>query len=163
MPNAAPPRHWLMKSEPSVFSFDDLWKAPKRTTHWAGVRNYQARNFMREMRRGDLVLFYHSGVEPAGIAGTAEVVRTAYPDASALDARDHGYDPKSTAENPIWEMVDVRAKERFSHFVTRDDLKAEPGLQAMRVMQRGQRLSVMPVEPAEWELVCRLGAGDATR
>jgi predicted RNA-binding protein with PUA-like domain len=152
------PRYWLMKSEPESFSFDDLWRAPKRTTCWDGVRNHQARNFMRdEMRVGDGVLFYHSSADPAGVAGIAEVSRGAYPDPTAFDASDAHYDPKSRADAPTWLMVDVRAVKRFPHFVTLDDLRAEPGLADMQALRRGNRLSITPVTPAEWALVCRLG------
>ena len=154
------PRYWLMKSEPDVYGFDDLLKAPDRTTHWDGVRNYQARNFMRDdMKVGDLVLFYHSSAEPAGIAGTAEVVREAYPDHTALDPTDPHFDPKSDRDEPTWVMVDVRAKERFPHFVTLADLRAARGLDKMQALQRGNRLSITPVTEAEWEIVTRLGKG----
>jgi predicted RNA-binding protein with PUA-like domain len=156
---AAAPRHWLMKSEPAVFGFDHLWDAPKRTTAWSGVRNYLARNYMREMRTGDLVLFYHSSAKPTGVAGIAEIARTAYPDATAFDAKDDAYDPKSTREAPVWDVVDVRAKERFAHFVTLDALRAEPALADMVVLRRGNRLSVSPVTPEEFAHVERIGRG----
>ena len=155
---AAPPRHWLLKSEPDVFGFDDLLAAPDRTTCWNGVRNYQARNYLRdEMRVGDLVLFYHSNAEPAGVAGTAEVVRAAYPDPTAFDPSDEGYDARSRPEAPTWLMVDVRAVERFATFVSLEMLRAEPALADMVVLRRGNRLSVTPVTPGEWAAVCALG------
>ena len=151
-------RHWLVKSEPDVFSFDDLMAAPGRTTCWDGVRNYQARNFMRDdMKVGDRVLFYHSGAEPPGVAGVAEVARAAYPDHSALDPADPHYDPKSRADAPTWMMVDVRAVERFPRLVTLAELRATPGLEGMVLLQRGSRLSVQPVRPEEFEIVRRMG------
>jgi predicted RNA-binding protein with PUA-like domain len=147
-----------MKSEPDVFGFDDLWRAPKRTTHWDGVRNFQARNFMRDdMRVGDGVLFYHSSADPMGIAGVAEVTRAAYPDHTAFDPDDPHYDPKSKPDAPTWLMVDVKAVQRFPHFVTLDELKATPGLADMQALRRGNRLSITPVTPEEWAIVRRLG------
>ena len=150
-------RHWLLKSEPESFSFDDLMAGPGRTTCWDGVRNYQARNFMRdEMRVGDLVLFYHSSVEPSGVAGVAEVVRDAYPDHTAFDRADPHFDPKSRPEAPAWMMVDVRATERFPRLVTLAELRATPGLEGMALLRRGNRLSVQPVSAAEFALVREL-------
>ena len=133
-------QYWLVKSEPDVFSFDDLLAAPDRTTNWDGVRNYQARNFMRSMQVGDGVLFYHSNAEPAGVAGLAEVVRAGYPEPEAP-----------------WTQVDVRAVERFPAVVTLEQLRAEPALAGMVVLRRGNRLSVTPVTEAEWRAVCRVG------
>jgi len=151
-------RYWLLKSEPDSFSFDDLMAAPGRTTCWDGVRNYQARNFMRDqMRVGDLALFYHSSVEPAGVAGIAEVVRAAYPDHTAFDPSDPHYDPKSDARAPTWMMVDVRAVSRFPRLVTLAELRATPGLERMALLQKGSRLSVQPVSAAEWDVVVKLG------
>ena len=150
--------YWLMKSEPDEFSIDDLVKAPKQSTSWFGVRNYQARNFMRDhMKVGDLVLYYHSNAESMGIAGVAEVVREAYPDHTALDPADPHYDEKSDPAAPTWMMVDLRAVERLPHFVTLDDLRTAPGLADMFVLQRGNRLSVTPVSAEEFEIVLRLG------
>jgi len=154
---AVPVRHWLMKSEADCFSFDDLLAAPDRTTFWDGVRNYQARNFMREMRPGDLVLFYHSSSEPAGVAGIAEVVRPAYPDHTAFDEAHEHYDPKSRADSPLWDMVDVRAVEKLPAFVSLDVLRREPAVGEMLVLRRGNRLSVTPVTPEEFDAVRRLG------
>jgi len=152
------PRYWLLKSEPETFGFDHLLAAPDRTTCWDGIRNYQARNFMRdEMRVGDLALFYHSNAEPAGVAGVVEVVREAYPDHTALDAADPHFDPKSRRDEPTWLMVDVRAVARFPTFVTLDALRAATALADMVILRRGNRLSVTPVTPAEWRAVCALG------
>jgi len=151
-------RYWLLKSEPNSFSFDDLWAAPKRTTHWDGVRNFQARNFMRDdMAVGDGVLFYHSSAEPVGVAGVAEVSRAAYPDLTAFDASDPHYDPKSRRDAPTWVVVDVRAVKKLPHFVTLDELRATPGLEELQVLRRGNRLSITPVTAAEWEIIRRLG------
>jgi predicted RNA-binding protein with PUA-like domain len=147
-----------MKSEPDVFSFDDLWRAPKRTTGWDGVRNYQARNFMRDdMRVGDGVLFYHSNGEPPAVAGIAEVARAAYPDPTALEPDHPHFDPKSRADAPTWLQVDVRAVERLVHPVTLPEMRAMPALAAMELLRKGSRLSVQPVRPAEWEAVCAAG------
>jgi predicted RNA-binding protein with PUA-like domain len=151
------PRYWLMKSEPDAFGFDDLWRAPRRTTHWDGVRNFQARNFMRDdMRVGDGVLFYHSSADPVGIAGVAEVVREAYPDHTAFDPKDPHYDPKSTKDAPTWMMVDIRAVQRFERLVTLDDLRADPVASGLQALRRGNRLSITPVTDEEWVAVRRL-------
>lgn len=149
-------KYWLLKSEPESFSIDDLARAPKKTTSWDGVRNYQARNFMRAMELGDPVFFYHSNADPPRIVGIAEVVRKAYPDHTALDPEDHHFDPKATAANPIWEMVDIRLARRFDVPVTLDDLRAVAGLEKMEVLRKGSRLSVQPVTAAEWKIVLRL-------
>jgi predicted RNA-binding protein with PUA-like domain len=152
------PRHWLLKSEADCFGIDDLLAAPDRTTYWDGIRNYQARNFLRdEMRVGDLAFFYHSNADPAGVAGIVEVVRAAYPDHTAFDADHEHYDPKSRPEAPTWLMVDVRAVERFPTFVSLDAMRAAPGLAEMVVLRRGNRLSVTPVTADEWAVVCALG------
>lgn len=154
-----PRRYWLLKSEPSAFSWDDLWAAPKRTTHWDGVRNYQARNFMRDdMRVGDLAFFYHSSADPTAIMGICEIVRAGYPDDTALDRHGAHFDPKSTPEKPIWYMVDVRAVQAFAHPVTLERLRAEHSLAKMMLLQRGSRLSVQPVAPREWEIVTHIAA-----
>lgn len=154
------PRRWLIKSEPRVFSFDDLLAAPGHTTGWDGVRNYQARNYMRDgMRVGDLVLFHHSNSDPAGIAGVAEVVRAAYPDPTAFDPTHPHHDPASRPEAPTWLMVDVRAIERFPTLVTLGRLRATPELVGMELLRRGSRLSVHSVRPEEFEIVCAIGRG----
>jgi len=154
-------RYWLVKSEPDTFSFDDLLARPDRTTHWDGVRNYQARNFMRdEMKKGDLVFFYHSSADPTAIVGTAEVARDGYPDHSAFDPKDSHYDPKSKKDEPTWFMVDLRARDRFREPVTLTDLRGVKGLEKMVLLQKGSRLSVQPVTSGEWEIICRLGDFD---
>ncbi|HEV2643338.1 MAG TPA: EVE domain-containing protein [Candidatus Elarobacter sp.] len=151
-------RYWLLKSEPDCFSYDDLLASPRRTTHWSGVRNYQARNFMRdEMKRGDGVLFYHSSADPAGIVGTAEIVKAGYRDFTALDPADEHFDPKSSDENPIWYMVDIRAGERFRELLPLPDLRHVRALEKMELLRKGSRLSVQPVRPAEWAAILELG------
>jgi predicted RNA-binding protein with PUA-like domain len=153
-------RYWLVKSEPDAFSFDDLMASPDRTTCWDGVRNYQARNTMRDdMKRGDLVLFYHSSTEPAAIVGVAEVVREAYPDHTAFDAKDPHFDPKSRRDEPTWMMVDLRAVEALAKPLTLAELRGAPGLEKMTLLQKGSRLSVQPVTAGEWEIVHRMGMG----
>ena len=154
-----PARHWLLKSEPTAFSWDDLWAAPKRTTSWDGVRNYQARNLLRdEMRVGDLAFFYHSSADPTAIMGVCEIVRAGYPDDTAFDARSGHFDPKSDRANPTWYMVDIRAVKPFKHPVTLARLREERGLANMVLLQRGSRLSVQPVTEREWEIVNRIAA-----
>lgn len=149
-------RHWLMKSEPSCYSIDDLRR--DKHTGWSGVRNHQVRNFMRDdMAVGDLVLFHHSSAEPPGIAGIAKIVGAATPDPTAWDRHDDHFDPKSSPEKPTWLMVEVGFVAKFKRFVTLDALRAEPRLADMLVLRRGQRLSIMPVERAHFELVCALG------
>jgi len=152
-------QYWLVKSEPDCFSFDDLLRSAGKTTCWDGVRNYQARNFMRDgMKRGDLVFFYHSGAEPPSIVGVAEVVREAYPDHTAFDPQQEHYDPKSREDSPTWIMVDIRAVERLSRPLSLADLRGVPGLERMALLQKGSRLSVQPVSAAEWEIVYELGS-----
>jgi predicted RNA-binding protein with PUA-like domain len=152
-------RHWLVKSEPDVFSFDDLVARPDRTTCWDGVRNYQARNSMRDdMKKGDLVFFYHSSTEPMAIVGVAEVVREGYPDHTALDPRDPHFDPKSKPDAPTWIMVDIRAVEKLARPVSLAELKGVKGLEKMVLLQKGSRLSVQPVTKGEWEIITRMAA-----
>lgn len=149
--------HWLVKSEPDVFSFADLLKAPKKTTCWDGVRNYQARNTLRDqMKQGDRVFYYHSNAEPSGIAGICEVVREGYPDHTAFDPKDPHFDPKSRRDEPTWYMVDVRAVAAFPRLLTLAELKGVKGLEKMALVQKGSRLSVQPVTRKEWEIVCRI-------
>ena len=148
---------WLVKSEPDVFSFDDLLASPDRTTCWDGVRNYQARNSMRDgMRIGDQVFFYHSNAEPTAIVGVCEVVREAYPDHTALDPADPHFDPKSKADAPTWLMVDLRAVAPLARPLSLAELKGVKGLEKMALLQKGSRLSVQPVSPSEWKAVMAL-------
>jgi predicted RNA-binding protein with PUA-like domain len=151
-------QYWLMKTEPNVFSFEDLKNCKNQTEPWDGIRNYQARNFMRDkMKEGDLVLFYHSRCDPPGIVGIAEIVSNPYPDHTAWNPKSNYYDPKSSPENPRWVMVDVRYKTDFKNPVTLSDLKADKRLENMKVVQRGQRLSIQPVEKAHFNIVCEMG------
>ena len=147
-------RYWLVKSEPTCFSIQDLAKSPKQTTCWSGVRNFQARNSMRDqMKLGDRVLFYHSSVDPPAVVGTAVVAREGYPDHTAWDPRDEHYDPKSTGDNPIWQMVDVRLEEIFPEPISLDVLKSMPALTGMELLRRGSRLSVQPVSKEHFEAI----------
>lgn len=151
-------RYWLLKSEPDVFSFADLMASKGRRTMWDGVRNYQARNFMRdEMAVGDGVLFYHSNAKPPGVAGLAEIASEAYPDPTQFDPKDSHHDPKSDPEDPRWLLVDVVGVEELPEFVPLEALKADPALDEMVVTQRGSRLSVQPVTRSEWLRVRKLG------
>jgi len=150
-------RYWLVKSEPDSFSFDDLLASPNRTTSWDGVRNFQARNSMRDdMKLGDLVFFYHSSTDPAAIVGIAEVVREGYPDPTAFDRKDSHFDPKSKPDSPTWMMVDLRAREALPKPITLAELREVKGLEKMVLLQKGSRLSVQPVTPKEWEIICKL-------
>jgi predicted RNA-binding protein with PUA-like domain len=149
-----------MKTEPEVFSFDDLLKAPKKTTSWEGVRNYQARNMMRDdFKVGDMVLVYHSNANPPGVAGIAKVVREAYPDPAALDPGSEYFDEKSKADGASrWVMVDIQAVAPARQVVSLDQLRTTKGLEEMLVLKRGQRLSIQPVTPGEWAIITRLCA-----
>ena len=146
--------YWLMKSEPDVFSIDDL--AAKKTGGWDGVRNYEARNFMKVMKTGDKVLFYHSNAVPPGVAGTAEVCREAYPDPTQFDPKDGHYDPKAAPDKPIWFQVDLRFVAKFARFVPLDELRGTPELADMKLFKRS-RLSVIPVTPAQWKIITARG------
>jgi predicted RNA-binding protein with PUA-like domain len=149
-------QYWLLKSEPETFSFDDLWNMPNRTTHWDGVRNFQARNFMRdEMKKGDLAFFYHSGAEP-GIVGIVEIVREGYPDHTAVDPNDPHYDPGSKAGESSWSMVDVHAIERLPRPIALSEMRTKPELEGMGLLKKGNRLSVQKVGAAEWNAVLEL-------
>jgi predicted RNA-binding protein with PUA-like domain len=151
-------RYWLVKSEPSTFSFQDLLDSPKKRTRWEGIRNYTARNFMRDgMAVGDGVLFYHSSAEPTGVAGTARVCAAAVADPTQFDKRSPGFDPKSKREAPAWVAVELEGVRALKQFVTLERLKAEPALAEMLVVQRGQRLSIQPVTEREWRTVLALG------
>ncbi len=149
-------QYWLLKSEPESFSFDDLWNLPGRTTAWDGVRNYQARNYMRdEMKKGDLAFFYHSGAEP-GIVGVVEVVREGYPDSTAVDPKDPHYDPRTKNGESSWSLVDVHAIERLPRPVSLAEMRLKPELEGMALLQKGNRLSVQKVGAAEWNAVLAL-------
>jgi predicted RNA-binding protein with PUA-like domain len=157
-------RCWLVKSEPSSFSFDDLLAAPHQTTPWDGIRNYQARNFMRdEMRPGDPVLFYHSQTAPPGVVGLAEVASEPYPDPTQFDPDSPYFDAASTREAPRWHLVDVRAVRALPRMVTLEAIKDHPLLRGMEVARRGSRLSVMPVDPEHLDALLALaGAPTST-
>ncbi len=149
-------RFWLMKSEPEVFSIDDLKR--DKTTLWDGVRNYQARNFMmNDMKVGDEVLFYHSNAEPPGIAGLATVHKPAVPDPSQLDVQSDYYDEKATPEKPRWFCVEVKYKKHFKNYVSIDEIRKTKGLEKMLLLQRGQRLSIQPVTEKEFRKICEMG------
>jgi len=149
--------YWLLKTEPGTFSWEDLWNSPDRSTRWEGVRNYQARNFLRDaMKVGDGVLLDHSVVVPQVIAGIAEVVREGYPDHVAWDPDSRDFDPKSTPGDPRWFMADIRAVRPFEPPITREELKGVPELRDMMLLRRGSRLSVQPVSPGEWETILAL-------
>ncbi len=146
-------RYWLMKSEPADCSIDDVLAMPGQSVAWYGVRNYQARNFMRDqMKVGDKVFFYHSNCAAPGIAGCAEVSRLAYPDQTQFDAQSKYFDPKATPENPRWMNVDVRITQK-TRLVSLAELRAQPELERMRILQRGNRLSITPLDPAEWQFI----------
>ncbi|HVO89262.1 MAG TPA: EVE domain-containing protein [Casimicrobiaceae bacterium] len=149
--------YWLMKSEPDEFSIDDLVAAKNQTTPWFGVRNYQARNFMRAMKLGDRALFYHSSCPEPGIAGIVEVSRLAYPDATQFDPKSEYYDAKSTREAPRWDNVEVKLI-RKTRLIPIAELRETRGLQDMVTLRRGNRLSITPVTPAEWRIIERLAA-----
>ena len=149
--------YWLMKTEPDVFSIDDLKQCPQQTGPWDGVRNYQARNMLRdEMKKGDLAFFYHSNATPPGIVGIVEVTREAYPDHTQFDPNSKYYDPKASKDNPRWFMVDVTFKTKFSRMLTLDELKQIPALSDMALVRKGNRLSIMPVSAAEWETILEM-------
>ena len=146
-------RYWLMKSEPSDVSVDDLAALPGQTIDWYGVRNYQARNFMRDqMKTGDGVLFYHSNCKQPGIAGIARVASTAYPDAKQFDRSSKYFDPKATQETPRWFNVDVQLVKKIE-LIPLAELRNHPELERMRILQRGNRLSITPLDPAEWKFI----------
>lgn len=149
-------KYWLMKSEPSCFSIDDLKNRPQQTEHWDGVRNYQARNFMRDdMNPGDQVFFYHSNCKPPGIVGVAEVASQAYPDHTAFDPSSEHPDSNSTPDNPRWFMVDVKFVEKFDAMISLDELKNHPELDGMPLLKKGNRLSIIPVSQKEWDFIMK--------
>ena len=146
-----------MKSEPDVFSIDDLMKRPNKTELWDGVRNYQARNMLsNEMKKGDLAFFYYSSCEVPGIAGIMEIAKGGYPDPTAFDRNHKHYDPKSDPDNPTWYLVDVKFKRKLKHIITLNELRTHKQLQNMKLLQRGNRLSVMPVTKKEWDYILQL-------
>ncbi|MHB8454072.1 MAG: EVE domain-containing protein [Acidiferrobacterales bacterium] len=149
--------YWLFKSEPASFSIADLAARRNQTEHWDGVRNFQARNFMRDqMKAGDLAFFYHSSCAEPAIVGIIRIVRAGYPDFTALDPNNHHYDPKSTPQEPIWYMVDVRLEHRFKQPIALQQLKTYAALAGMQLLARGNRLSVMPVTKREWDYIVGL-------
>ena len=151
-------KYWLMKSEPDVFSFEDLKACKNQTEPWDGIRNYQARNFMRdEMEVGDQILFYHSNTKPPGVAGLAEVASKPYPDPTAFDRKSKYYDPKSDPEKPRWILVDVKFKSDLKRFVPLDEIREIPACSEMRLIQRGNRLSITPVTKAEYAAIKKAG------
>lgn len=149
--------YWLMKSEPGEFSFDDLKKRPRRTEAWNGVRNYQARNFMRAMRAGDLALFYQSSCAAPGVTGVMRIVREAYPDPTSWDPRSEYYDKGCSAAKPRWDMVDVAWEADLKRLVSLDMLRRAGALSGLLILRKGNRLSVTPVTEPEFKRVCCLG------
>jgi predicted RNA-binding protein with PUA-like domain len=151
-------QYWLVKCEPHECSFDELKTREKQTGYWRGVRNYQARNLIRDqMAKKDLAFFYHSNCDEPGVAGIAEIVAAGYPDPSQFDKRDRYHDAKSKPEDPRWYSFDVKWKKKLKSFVSLADLKVHAGLGEMKVVQKGQRLSIQPVTAAEWKQVCKMG------
>ena len=151
--------HWLLKSEPESFSIDALKAAPKQTTAWDGVRNYQARNMLRDsMKKGDLAFFYHSGCDVPGIVGIVAIAKEGYPDKTAFDRKHHHYDPESKPDDPRWYVVDVKLERKFKRIITLDELRqhAAKALKDFVLLRRGNRLSVMPVSQMDWEFVLSL-------
>ncbi len=144
---------WLMKSEPDAFSIDDLAARPNKREHWDGVRNYQARNFMREMKKGDKVLFYHSSCPEPGVVGVAKVVKEAYPDFTAFDPESKYFDPKSSPDKPRWFMVDIQFQKKLKRTIALAELKQNLLLEGMQLLRKGNRLSVMPVAESEFDTI----------
>ena len=152
-------KFWLFKSEPSEFSWEDVKKSKNQTTCWDGVRNYQARNFLRdEIKNGDGVLYYQSSTEPLAIIGYCEVVKEGYADHTQFDKINEHFDPKANPKNPTWFMVDIKLAKEFKNPVTLDEIKANPKLKSMKLIQRGQRLSIQPVTKVEWEEILKVGS-----
>lgn len=153
-------QYWLFKSEPDAFSIDDLAAKPKQTEHWDGIRNYQARNFLRDnVRQGDQVLFYHSSCKDVGIAGLAEVVKEAYPDYSQFNPESKYFDPKASPENPRWFMVDVQFKQKFPRVLSLQKIKAMPAISEIGLVKKGHRLSIMPVNKNEFATLLTAAQG----
>jgi predicted RNA-binding protein with PUA-like domain len=152
------PQYWLMKSEPDVYSIDDL--ARDGRTPWTGVRNFQARNFMRDaMRVGDVVFFHHSNAEPPGIAGLARVASAAYPDPTQFDRKSDAFEPRATREAPVWMLVDVAFERKFARLLPLEDLRGDPALSGLLLLKKGQRLSVQPVAPDHARRLLALAGG----
>jgi predicted RNA-binding protein with PUA-like domain len=152
-------RHWLLKSEPTSFGIDDLARAPRRTTTWDGVRNFQARNMLRDdMRRGDQAFLYHSSCDIPGIVGIVQITHEGYPDPTAFERRHPHYDPESVRAAPRWFMVDIRLQRKFTRVITLDELRAHAAkeLQGLALLRPGNRLSVMPVTAPHWHFICAL-------
>lgn len=146
--------YWLMKSEPDVYGIEHLQRMPQQTDHWDGIRNYQVRNMLRDdFKPGDMAFFYHSNVKPVGIVGTMEIVGHAYPDFTAFDPEEKYYDPKSDPDKPRWFMVDVQFKQQFSKIITLDELRANPALEDMLILRKGNRLSITPVTARQWQAI----------
>jgi predicted RNA-binding protein with PUA-like domain len=153
-------RYWLMKSEPDCFGLAHLKTRPQRTAPWDGVRNFQARNFLRDdMKRGDLAFFYHSSCAEPGIAGIVKITRAGYPDHTAWNPESEHFDPKSSPDHPIWYMVDVRLETEFKRVLPLTAIKAHPALKTMRLVQRGNRLSILPVTAREWRSILTMEQG----
>lgn len=149
-------QYWLFKSEPDAFSIDDLAAKPKQTEHWDGIRNYQARNYLRdEVKQGDQVLFYHSSCKEVGIAGLAEVVKEAYPDHSQFNPESKYFDPKASPDNPRWVMVDVQFKQKFSKVLPLAKIKNMPEISEIGLVKKGHRLSIMPVNENEFSILLK--------
>lgn len=149
--------YWLIKSEPEAFSIDDLAAKPNQTEHWDGVRNYQARNMLRDqMKVGDLAFFYHSNCTPPGIVGIVAIVKEGYPDFTAFEANSKYYDPDNKPDNPRWFMVDVKLKQKFKRLISLEELKQQPELQAMQLLRKGNRLSIMPITQEQWQVILGL-------
>ena len=150
--------YWLFKTEPDAFSWDDLKSSPRKTTMWDGVRNYRARNYLRdEVKKGDGVLFYHSSVNPPHVAGVARVVKSGYPDPTQFDPRSKYYDPKSNPEDPRWFVVDVKLEKPLAEPVPLSTMRETPALAEMILLRKGNRLSIVPVTEKEWKTVLRMG------
>lgn len=150
--------YWLFKSEPDAFSIDDLYAMKGKKDHWDGIRNYQARNLMRdEMKKGDMGFFYHSSCKVPGIVGVVEVVKEAYPDHTAWDPKSSYYDPKSSEENPRWCMVDVKFRQKYDEVISLERLRTVKRLEGMVLLQKGSRLSIQPVTKAHWNVITKLG------
>ena len=154
-------KYWLMKSEPETYSIDHLASEDRQIAHWDGIRNYQARNFIRDdMKVGDLAFFYHSNCKIPAIVGIVEIVTAAYPDHTAFNSREKYYDEKSKPDDPRWFMVDVHLKKKFERHVTLAEIRSEPKLKEMRLVQKGNRLSIIPITKMEWSQILKMASGN---